>query len=187
MLGTHKPILTISILTLVAALAFAPTQIQPVSADSSQTGIIRVNGSPYTVNVTISQGSVSPLTFANKSKVWLNFTVSGTLGQQGTVNVTVCKTAGTFPPGQANKIKIYLNNQNYTGTRNDIVNGKCLEILFTVHFSTDQIGMDLTLSVATQAPNFPDILPLLGIASLLCAEFILLKRKPSTKEDPKNR
>ncbi len=168
--------------SLLLLASIAPTQV--LAAGSSQTVNFQVHGEPY--NFTLTTDSTAG-TVTAYSETKFNFTLSGATGEHGWANVTVCKTAGFFPPGQAKpqNIHIYMNGTMVTNTTNTVYVEQvkpshpvmCIWIYWTYHYSAYQTTADLSLSLSLQAPTLPDPLPILVIVSATAAGYMVIRKR----------
>jgi hypothetical protein len=178
----------------IALLASQSTS-QALATSFSNNTIIQVHGKPYNITVNVNSltfsfanptsaqpGKINETTTSNNvTSFFFGFNVTGSHGSPGFANVTICKTSGFFPPGQIDKIKMYMNNTaiNATQTSSNLMQAKCVWLSYNwTYHSTESLTMDISLAVPLQqAPTFGGALPLVTITALSIAGYALSKKR----------
>ena len=172
-----------AIIVLFGILLLSSQSTSQTVRASTQTIIFTAHGQPY--NFTLTTNSTWNQVITNFGETKFNFTVTGTSGQHGYANVTLCKTSGFFPHGQAKpqNIKIYLNgtrvadNTIQVESINPSQKMTCIWVYWTYHYSTNTLTVDVSLAVPLQAPTFDGTVPLLAVTILSTAGYALSKQR----------
>ena len=167
---------------------------QTLATSPSYNTQIQVHGKPYNITVNVDSltfsfanptsaqpGKINETTDSNNvTSFFFGFNVTGAHGSPGFANVTICKTSGFFPPGQIDKIKMYMNSTviNPTQTSSKTKQVKCVSLSYNwTYHSTESMTMDVSLSVSLQAPVFDGAIPLLTVTTLLVAGYALSRQR----------
>ncbi len=192
-LGREFRVSAIFVLFGILMLASQSTS-QTLATSSSNNTIIQVHGKPYNITVNVNSltfsfanptsaqpGKINETTNGNNiTSFFFGFNVTGSHGSPGFANVTICKTSGFFPPGQIDKIKMYMNNTaiNATQTSSNLRQTQCVWLSYDwTYHSTESLTMNISLAVPLQAPVFGGAIPLLTVTTLLFAGYALSKQR----------
>ncbi len=168
---------------------------QTLATVSNNNTLIQVHGKPYNITVNVDSqtfsfanptsaqpGKINETTNSNSvTSFFFGFNVTGAHGSPGFANVTICKTSGFFPPGQIDKIKMYMNNTaiNATQTSSNLQQTQCVWLSYNwTYQSTESFTMDISLAVPLQqTPTFDATVPLVAITTLSIAGYALSKQR----------
>jgi hypothetical protein len=192
--GREFKLSAIVILFGIVMLA-SQTTSQTLASSTSNNTIIQVHGKPYNITVNVNSltfsfanptsaqpGKINETTNSNNvTSFFFGFNVTGSHGSPGFANVTICHTSGFFPPGQINKINMYMNNTkiNATQTSSNLMQAKCVWLSYNwTYHSTESLTMNISLAVPLQqTPTFDGAIPLLAVATLSIAGYALSKQR----------
>lgn len=190
-----QPLKLSTIIVLIGFLLLASQSTpQTLATSPSYNTQIQVHGKPYNITVNVDSltfsfanptsaqpGKINETTDSNNvTSFFFGFNVTGTHGSPGFANVTICKTSGFFPPGQVNKIKMYMNNTIISPTQSssNTKQTKCVSLSYNwTYQSTEALTMNISLAVPLQAPIFDGAIPLLAVTTLVVAGYALSKQR----------
>jgi len=167
---------------------------QALATSTSNNTIIQVHGKPYNITVNVDSQTFSfanptsaqpgkineTTTSSNVTSFFFGFNVTGAHGSPGFANVTICKTSGFFPPGQIDKINMYMNNTkiNATQTSSNLRQVQCVWLSYNwTYHSTESLTMNISLAVPLQSPAFDGAIPLLAVSTLIITGYALSKQR----------
>lgn len=170
--------------------------IQSLASSPTYNTQIQVHGKPYNITVNVDSltfsfanptsaqpGKINETTsISNVTSFFFGFNVTGTHGSPGFANVTICKTSGLFPPGQIDKIKMYMNNTaiSATQTSSNLQHAQCVWLTYNwTYHSTESLTMNISLAVPLQSPAFEGAIPLLAVATLTITGYAISKQRIS--------